>query len=79
MQETLNRLTKVFRDVFEREDLQISAETSAEDIDNWDSLTHVTLMIKVERTFGVRFSSSEVARLQTVGELTQLIETRLAR
>lgn len=76
MIDTQTRLTAVFQDVFDDSDLTITRNTSAADIENWDSLTHVTLIIRVEQEFGIRFSSSEVAGLQNVGELIDLIEKK---
>jgi acyl carrier protein len=72
----LGRLGDIFRDVFNDEDLVISRETSAKDIEEWDSVMHVSLIVNVEKGFGVRFSSSEVAKLQNVGELADLIEAK---
>jgi acyl carrier protein len=72
----LERLRDIFRDVFNDEDLVISLETSARDIDDWDSVMHVSLVVSVEKAFGVRFSSSEVAELQNVGDLADLIELK---
>lgn len=77
MADTLAKLTTVFQDVFDDEELQISRSTNAGDVENWDSLSHVTLMLQVERSFGIRFSSSEVAKLQNVGELVDLIEKKV--
>jgi acyl carrier protein len=76
MQETLPRLTRVFHDVFNDEDLAISRETTAKEVPEWDSLMHVTLIFNVEKAFGIRFTSSEVARLQNVGGLIDLIEAK---
>ena len=73
---TLDRLTNVFRDVFGDDDLTITRETSAADIEEWDSLTHVTLIVTVEREFDLRFKSSEVSALNNVGDLVDLIERR---
>lgn len=78
MAATLERLTAVFRDVFEEDDLQISRATSARDIPAWDSVMHVTLMISIERAFKLRFKSGEVAGLKNVGELADLIDRRLS-
>jgi len=71
-----SELTAVFRDVFEDDSLAITRETSARDVTGWDSLMHVTLILQVERRFGVRFSSSEVAMLRNAGELQDLIRAR---
>ena len=72
----LARLQSVFREVFDDESLSIERGTSASDIPEWDSLMHVTLIVNVEREFGVRFASSEIAGLQNVGELLDLIQRK---
>jgi acyl carrier protein len=66
-------IQNVFRDVFDDDSLVISRETTAADVEQWDSLMHVTLMVHLERQFGIRFSSSEVADLKNVGELVDLV------
>jgi acyl carrier protein len=78
MGEVMARLNEIFRDVFEDGDLRVDEETTAQDVEGWDSLMHVTLIINVEKTFGFRFRSSEVASLKNVGELADLIASRLA-
>ncbi len=65
----MQHLNELFRGVFDDEDLVITRETSARDIDDWDSLMHVTLLLTVEKGFGIRFSSSQVAGLTDVGQL----------
>ncbi|HVU88621.1 MAG TPA: acyl carrier protein [Pirellulales bacterium] len=79
MADTLAQLTEVFHDVFDDDSLVITPQTTAKDIENWDSLMHVTLIVKVEKTFNVRFSSSDVAGLQNVGELVSLIDAMRAK
>lgn len=74
----LEQLQTVFRDVFEDDELTINRQTSADNVEGWDSLMHVSLMINVERVFGVKFSTTQVASLKNVGELMDLIESRLA-
>ena len=74
MTDTFDKLTDVFRDVFDDEELTVTRETTASDVPAWDSLMHVTLIVAVEKSFGVRFKSSDVASLQNVGELVDLIE-----
>lgn len=76
MSTRLARLNEVFQDVFEDEDLRITRETTANDIEGWDSMMHVTLVIRVEKAFGVKFTSAEVASLKCVGDLPDLIESR---
>ncbi|MBI5725795.1 MAG: acyl carrier protein [Planctomycetes bacterium] len=76
MSDTLARLNEVFHDVFQDDTIVIARQTTAADVEGWDSLMHVTLMINIEKAFGIRFSSSEVAGLKDVGELADLIEAR---
>lgn len=73
---TIERLGEVFRDVFEDDDLNITSATTARDMDEWDSLMHVNLILAVEKEFNIRISSSEVAGLQSVGQLVDLIEAK---
>jgi acyl carrier protein len=76
MSDRLAQLTEIFREVFEDDDLVITRETTAKDVEGWDSLMHVTMIVNVERAFGVKFTSAEVARLKDVGELADLIESK---
>ena len=78
MSQTLEQFNEVFQEVFEDEDLQVQAQTSAKDIDDWDSLMHVNLVLAVESRFDVRFTSTEVAGLKDVGELMALVEKKRA-
>jgi acyl carrier protein len=75
----LERLNQVFRDVFDDDELHIVRETTAKDVEGWDSLMHVTLLVNVEKVFGVKFSSSEVASLKNAGELIDLINARSSK
>jgi acyl carrier protein len=76
MSPELSTLTEVFRHVFEDDELTITRETTAADIESWDSLMHVSLILAVEKQFGVRFSSSEVSSLMNVGMLMELISAK---
>jgi len=67
------RLTTVFRDVFDDDALEVHSAMTAADVDGWDSLTHVRLMLSVERAFATKFTASEIGRLKTVGDLIELI------
>ncbi len=78
MSETLAQLNEVFQDVFDDEEIAVTRETSAKEIDEWDSLMHVNLVLAVESKFGVRFTSTEVAALKDVGDLSDLVEKKLA-
>ena len=74
--EIKQRLTELFHDVFDDDDIEIYDGMTADDIDEWDSLTHIRLIVAAEKEFGISFSSSEVANLENVGQFVALIETR---
>ena len=77
--ETIARLQKVFREVFDNDELVISRQTTAADVDDWDSINHVNLVLAVEREFKVRLSSSGIANLKNVGELADLLASSAKR
>ena len=76
MEEIYERLNAVFRDFFDDEDIELDEETTADDIDDWDSLNHITLMAAVEDEFGIRFTMGEVSGMKNVGEMAQIIKER---
>ncbi|MBR1496690.1 MAG: acyl carrier protein [Oscillospiraceae bacterium] len=71
--EIFEKLTEVFRDVFDDETLTISDATTAGDIEDWDSLSHITLLSAAEDEFGVKFDMKAVHGLKNVGEMVNLI------
>ena len=75
-QEILAALTQVFRDVFDDDDITLSAETTAEDIPGWDSQAHVNLVVAAETRFGIRFRTAELESLHNVGDFVQLIAAK---
>ena len=75
-QEIYERLNEVFREVFDDDDITVSAQTTADDIEDWDSLMHITLISAVENEFGVRFTMGEVSSMKNVGEMVGLIAQR---
>ena len=77
--DTLAELNDVFREVFENDDLSVTRSTSAQDVPAWDSLMYVNLLIAVESKFGLRFVSSEVASVKSVGELVELVDKHCGR
>ena len=75
-QEIYAALTEVFRDVFDDDDITLSAETTAEDIPGWDSQAHVNLVVAAETRFGIRFRTAELEALHNVGDFVRLIGTK---
>jgi acyl carrier protein len=75
-QEILQELSAVFRDVFDDETIALRPETTAEDIDGWDSQAHVTLVVATEVRFGIRFRTAELESLRNVGDFVRLIVSK---
>ena len=74
--EIYQKLNGVFRDVFNDDAIVVRPDLTADDVDEWDSLTHIRLVLTVERTFGVKFSASEVNKLKNVEEFVVLIGSK---
>jgi acyl carrier protein len=70
------QLTKIFQDVFDEDSIKVTPELSAKDVDGWDSLTHVRLILTVQKAFKIKFTSSEIRKLEKVGDLVRLINER---
>ncbi len=77
-QEIFQQLSEVFRDVFDDETITLRPETTADDIDGWDSQAHVTLVVATEMRFGIRFRTAELETLHNVGDFVQLIQSRIS-
>ena len=75
--DTTERLQEVFRDVFDDDEIVITKDTTADDIESWDSLTHVQLIVAVEKEFSVKFSTVEVMKVKNVGEGIELIDKKV--
>ena len=67
------RLNEVFRDVFDNEDITVSDSTTADDIEEWDSLEHISLIAAVEKAFKMRFTMKEVSGMKNVGEMINIL------
>ena len=72
-EEVFERLNAVFRDVFDDEDITVNDQTTANDIEDWDSLEHINLMAAVESEFGIKFSMGQVVTMKNVGEMADII------
>ena len=70
------KLTTVFYDVFDDDAITLTSGLSARDVDGWDSLTHIRLIVTVEKAFKVKFSTPEIGKLENVGDLVALIKSR---
>lgn len=72
------KLTKVFREVFDDETISLREEMTADDVDAWDSLSHVNLMIAIELAFDIEFKQNEIQSFANVGELMKSIEEKIS-
>lgn len=70
------RLAEIFQDVFDEDSIEVTPELSAKDIDGWDSLTHIRLILTIEKAFKIKFSTSEIGKMENVGDLVALIKVR---
>jgi acyl carrier protein len=71
------KVLTVFREVFDNEQLDIYDEMQAKDVEGWDSLTHITLIMAIEDTFKIKFSTREVMGFQNVGEMLSCLRQKL--
>lgn len=75
----LKELQPIFQDVFDDEDLVVTNESNAESIDDWDSLSHIRLVVAIEKHFGIKFAFGELQGLKNVGEMIEVIEKKLQK
>ena len=72
-----DKLSDIFKVLFNRPDLELNDNLTAKDVPGWDSFNHVNLIINIEEEFGVRFSNDEVGGMQNVGNLKKLLATKI--
>lgn len=75
----LDELTPVFRQVFDDDTITLTTATTADDIDAWDSLSHMNLVVALEMKYKIRFALGELQKLKNVGQLAELIENKLKK
>jgi acyl carrier protein len=71
------RLTELFRDLFADDDIVLGPETTAKDVEGWDSFNHISVLVAVETSFSIKMSTREVDKIANVGDLVRLIESKL--
>lgn len=71
--EIFKQLTEIFEEVIDEGTIVLSEHTTSGDVDGWDSLTHIQLIVAIEKTFGVRFTSDEIISWKNVGEMVDCI------
>lgn len=73
----IKELQEIFREIFDDDELVISNETTADDIDDWDSLTHMQLIVEIEKKYNIRFTTAEIKKAANVGEFVDIIQGKL--
>lgn len=76
MEDIINRLNKIFRQVFEDNSIQVAREMTANDVEKWDSLSHLTMIAEVEKEFGIKFKLKELVSMKNVGDLINNIAAK---
>jgi acyl carrier protein len=77
-EEIYARLTKILRDVFDDETLVATPELTANDVMDWDSVSHITLVVAIEQEFGIKFKTAELEKMKNVAHMVEQIEKKLA-
>jgi acyl carrier protein len=78
-EENAERLSEIMRDIFDLEDLEYHDSLKADDVEGWDSLSHLRFLIAVEKEFGFRFTSGEIDGFKNVGEMLDVVVHRATR
>ena len=76
-EEIFQKVQEIFRDVFDDEELTISDLTNSDEIEDWDSLEHISLIVSMEKEFSMKFDIKEVNTLENVGEMIDLIKRKM--
>ena len=71
--EIINELTKIWRDQLDDDSIVLTAETTANDVEGWDSLTHIQLIVATEKKYKIRFASSEIMNFKNVGDMADAV------
>lgn len=75
-QNILGQINKIFVSILDNEDIKINESTMANDVDEWDSLTHIQLVVAIEKHFSIRFTSKEIQSWNNVGEMIKCIQEK---
>ena len=77
--EIFKKVNEIFCDELDNEDIVLNDDTTADDVEEWDSLSHVQLIVAIEKAFGIKFTSNEILSWSNVGQLVDSIENRLKK
>ena len=79
MSDILKKLQPIFQDIFEDDELLITAESNAETVEGWDSLAHITLIFTLEQEFEIKFALGELETMKNVGDMVELMQQKLSK
>ena len=77
--EIFKKVNEIFCDELDNEDIVLNDDTTADEVEEWDSLSHVQLIVAIEKAFGIKFTSNEILSWSNVGQLVDSIENRLKK
>ena len=75
--EIFRKLNEIFIDVLDLDEVELTDATNANDIEEWDSLSHIQLIVAIEKSFGIKFTSLEIMKWKNVGEMVNSIEEKI--
>ncbi|PWK79872.1 acyl carrier protein [Mucilaginibacter oryzae] len=78
-EQILNQVNDIFKDVLENNDIILSAATTAADVEEWDSLNHIQLIVAIEKRFGIRFTTAEIYTWKNIGDMCTVIAQKLQK
>ncbi len=77
--EIKNKLQDIFRDIFDIEDLVIENKMNSDDIEDWDSLAHINLIVAIEKEFNIKFKLGELQELKDIGAMSKIISSKITK
>ena len=77
-EEIKTKFNEIFRDVLDNDSIELTRETTADDIEEWDSLSQISLLVSIEKEFNIKLDYNEVKQLQNVGDMLDLVERKVA-
>lgn len=77
-QQIMEQLNKIFVDVLDNEDIKLTEATTAADVEEWDSLYHIQLVVAIEKFYKVKFTASEIQSWKNVGDMANAVKSKLA-
>lgn len=75
----MEELQEIFRVIFDDDSLELSDEMTADDIEEWDSLTHMQLIVEIEKKYQIRFTTAEIKKAANVGEFVEIIKGKIVK